>query len=79
MGSPRPAAAYARQVRDRETIDAELRLIAAVRRSLAEEGAPMPSTAVIDELLDERGNQPSRLVEDESRPKGPKSAETPIS
>lgn len=46
--------AYARGVRDRDTIDSELRLIAAVRRSCAELGGGMPTTTVLDELLDER-------------------------
>jgi hypothetical protein len=40
-------------VRDRETIDAELRLIAAVRRSIREHGG-VPSTVAADQLLDER-------------------------
>jgi hypothetical protein len=38
---------------DRETIDSELRLIAALRRTAAEMGAPMPRIEVADELLDE--------------------------
>ena len=41
-------------VRDWETIDSELRLLAAVRRTMREEGRPMPTTAPMDELLDER-------------------------
>ena len=44
---------YARLVRDRETIDAELRLLAAVRRSLREHGVD-PGTQRVDALLDER-------------------------
>jgi hypothetical protein len=39
--------------RDRETIDSELRLLAAVRRSIREHGGEPPSRHV-DELLDER-------------------------
>jgi hypothetical protein len=40
-------------MRDRETIDAELRLLAAVRWSIREHGGE-PSSRQIDELLDER-------------------------
>jgi hypothetical protein len=40
-------------VRDRDTIDAELRLIAAVRRTIRENGVE-PSIRHADELLDER-------------------------
>jgi Protein of unknown function (DUF732) len=40
-------------MRDRETIDAELRLIASVRRSMREQGG-QPSCRQADELLDER-------------------------
>jgi hypothetical protein len=36
-------------MRDRETIDSELRLVAAVER-----GGPLPSIDVADALLDER-------------------------
>jgi hypothetical protein len=40
-------------MRDREAIDSELRLLAAVRRSIREHG--MESTSrLVDELLDER-------------------------
>ena len=39
---------------DRDSIDYELRLIAAVRRAVRDEGGPMPTTAPMDELLDER-------------------------
>lgn len=35
-------------------IDSELRLVAAVRRSCVELGGGMPTTAVLDGLLDER-------------------------
>jgi hypothetical protein len=41
--------------RDRETIDAELRLVAALRRAARERGGPLPSMAEADALLDERG------------------------
>jgi hypothetical protein len=40
-------------MRDRETIDSELRLLAAVRRSIRERGGE-PSNRQVDELLDER-------------------------
>ena len=40
-------------MRDRETIDSELRLLAAVRRSIREHGGE-PSSRQIDELLGER-------------------------
>jgi hypothetical protein len=40
-------------MRDRETIDAELRLLAAVRWSIREHGGE-PSSRQVDELLDER-------------------------
>jgi hypothetical protein len=41
-------------VRDGDVIDSELRLVAAVRRTCAELGGAMPTTAVLDELLNER-------------------------
>jgi hypothetical protein len=41
-------------VRDRDTIDAELRIVAAVRRTVSDAGGPPPSAAVLDQLLDER-------------------------
>jgi hypothetical protein len=40
-------------VRGREAIDSELRLLAAVRRSIREHGGE-PSSRQVDELLDER-------------------------
>jgi hypothetical protein len=40
-------------VRERETIDSELRLLAAVRRSIREHGG-QPSSRQVDELLGER-------------------------
>jgi hypothetical protein len=40
-------------MRDRDTIDAELRLLAAVRRSIREQGVE-PSGRQVDELRDER-------------------------
>ena len=46
--------AYAQGVRDRDVIDSELRLVAAVRQSCAEVGGGMPTTDVLDGLLDER-------------------------
>lgn len=41
-------------MRDRETIDSELRLLAAVRRALTDKGAPAPTMQPVDEPLDER-------------------------
>ena len=37
-------------VRDRETIDAELRLVAALRRAARERGGPLPSIDVANGL-----------------------------
>jgi hypothetical protein len=41
-------------MRDIETIDAELQLVAALRRAAWERGGPLPSIDVADALLDER-------------------------
>jgi hypothetical protein len=42
-------------MRDIETIDSELRLVAVLRRRAARErGGPLPSIVVADALLDER-------------------------
>jgi hypothetical protein len=41
-------------VRDIETIDSELRLLLAIRHVVRDEEGRPPSTARIDELLDER-------------------------
>jgi hypothetical protein len=38
-------------MRDRETIDAKLRLVAALRRAARERGGPLPSIDVADTLL----------------------------
>jgi hypothetical protein len=50
-------------MRDLETIDSELRLLAAVRWSIRQHGGE-PSNRQVDELLDERnklaGSQPGR-------------------
>jgi hypothetical protein len=68
VGSPRPANRptssglpggstgfdHMLRMRDIETIDSELRLVAAVRRAARERGRPLPSTDVADALLDER-------------------------
>jgi hypothetical protein len=40
-------------MRDRDTIDAELRLLAAVRWSIRQQGGE-PSSRQVDQLLDER-------------------------
>jgi hypothetical protein len=42
-------------MRDRDTIDSELRLLAAVRRVCREQGGTLPSMGSVDALLDERG------------------------
>jgi hypothetical protein len=41
-------------MRDLETIDSELRLLAAIRRLVREEECRKPSTRRIDQLLNER-------------------------
>ena len=41
-------------MRDIETIDSELRLVAALRRAAGERGGPLRSIDVADALLDER-------------------------
>jgi hypothetical protein len=50
-------------MRDIETIDPDLRLIAAVRRSVREDGGE-PSSRQVDELLDERLSRGGRAGED---------------
>jgi hypothetical protein len=40
---------------DTDTVDSELILVAALRRAARERGGPLPSIAVADALLDERG------------------------
>jgi len=42
------------RMRDIDTIDSELRLVAALRRAARERGGPLPSIDVADALLDER-------------------------
>jgi hypothetical protein len=42
------AEAYAPRVRDIETVDSELRLVAALRRAAGERGGPLPSIDVAD-------------------------------
>jgi hypothetical protein len=49
----RIAASQAVDMRDVDVIESELRLIAAVRRTAAEVGAPPPRIGPIDQLLDE--------------------------
>ena len=41
-------------MRDLETSDSELRLVAALRRAARERGGPLPLVEVADALLDER-------------------------
>jgi hypothetical protein len=53
---PRPEARrYAPRMRDIETIDSELQLVATLRHAARERGGPLPSVDVADALLDERG------------------------
>jgi hypothetical protein len=42
------------RMRDIETVDAELLLVAAFRRAARERGGPLPSIDMADALLDER-------------------------
>jgi hypothetical protein len=49
-----PPTSLPRLVRDIETIDAELRLLAPVRRAWRELGGTVPSIGPVDALLDER-------------------------
>jgi hypothetical protein len=51
-------------VRHREVIDSELRPPAAVRHTVRDEGRPMPTTAPMDALLDERLAHRGRAGED---------------
>jgi hypothetical protein len=44
-------------MRDIETIDSELRLVATLRHAARERGGPLPSIDVTDALLDERWSQ----------------------
>jgi hypothetical protein len=55
-------------MRDRGTIDSELRLLAAVRRVCREQDGILPSIGPVDELLDERiaaGHLPHRSGTDQ--------------
>jgi hypothetical protein len=47
-------------MRDLDTVDSELRLLAAVRRSIREHGG-QPSSHHVNELLDERNELKERL------------------
>ena len=49
-------------MRDRETIDSELRLVAALRRAARERGGPLPSIHLADALLYERVYRSDDLV-----------------
>jgi hypothetical protein len=49
------------QVCDIETIDAELRLVAALRRAARERGGPLPSIDVADALLNGRREVADRV------------------
>ena len=48
-------------MRDIETINSELRPVAARRREARERGGPLPSIDVADALLDERGELAERV------------------
>lgn len=56
---------YAQDMRDRDTIDSELRRLAAMRRSIGEHGGELSSRRV-DELLDERLGHRAEASETES-------------
>jgi hypothetical protein len=47
---------------DKETIDGELRLLAAVRRVCREQDGVLPSIGPVDELLDERSELDRKLT-----------------
>jgi hypothetical protein len=49
-------------VRDLETIDSELRLLAAVRRVCREQDGVLPPIGPVDELLDERRELDRKLT-----------------
>lgn len=49
------------RIRDLETIDTELRLLATLRRTARERGEPLPSIDAADALLDERLRAGERL------------------
>jgi len=54
------------RIRDLETIDTELHLVAALRYAARERGGPLPSIAVADALLDERLRASERLQSESS-------------
>jgi hypothetical protein len=49
-------------IRDLETIDAELQLVAAFRRQARQRGGPLPSIDAADALLDERCEWTQRVT-----------------
>jgi hypothetical protein len=49
-------------MRDLDTIDSELRLVAAPRHAARERGGPLPSIDVADALLDERRELNAGLI-----------------
>jgi hypothetical protein len=63
LARPGTTTALRHHQRDRETIDSELRLLGAVRRSIREHGGE-PSSRQVDELLDERLAHRGRAGED---------------
>ena len=60
---PRHRAAPA-PIRDLDTIDYELRLVAALRRAARKQGRPLPSIKAADALLDERRELTKRGYEE---------------
>jgi hypothetical protein len=54
-------------MRDIETLDSELRLVAALRHAARERGGPLPSIDVADALLDElpKAGRRARLRRDQ--------------
>jgi hypothetical protein len=49
-------------MRDLDSIDSELRLVAALRHAARERGGPMLAIDVADALLDERGELTAGLI-----------------
>jgi hypothetical protein len=60
-----------RAMRDLEVIESELRLLAAVRRTATEIGAPAPRIGPVDDLLDEWLTHRGRA----GRPRGSRQAQ----
>ena len=58
----RPSRATVTAMRDIDTIDSELRFLAALRRAARDRGGPLPSIDVADTLLDERRELDKKLT-----------------